>query len=144
MCTRDHGATRFSLQIGPTEPPRMRREASGVSFLMCPFCVRALLSTEATRQRFRPRRTQLRRGDAQQRTYGVDATEHDDELLPVRRAVRSAARRVGRGWQRVLHMVICPWRVRRSRRGLRARRRRGGGGEVALRGLRGRGSLGLT
>ena len=105
MCTRDHGATRFSLQIGPTEPPRMRREASGVSFLMCPFCVRALLSTEATRQRFRPRRTQLRRGDAQQRTYGVDATEHDDELLPVRRAVRSAARRVGRGWQRVLHMV---------------------------------------
>ena len=25
--------------------------------------------------------------------------------LPVRRAVRSAARSVGRGWQRVLHMV---------------------------------------
>lgn len=29
-------ATQFSLQIWPTEPPRMRREASGVSFLMCP------------------------------------------------------------------------------------------------------------
>jgi len=43
----------------------MRREASGVSFLMCPFCVRALMSNEATRQLCRPRRTfQLRRGDA--------------------------------------------------------------------------------
>jgi hypothetical protein len=42
--TRVHArslATQFFLQIGPNEASRMRRETSRVSFLMCPFCVRA-------------------------------------------------------------------------------------------------------
>jgi hypothetical protein len=34
-------ATPFLLQIGPILTPEMRRETSRVSFLMCPFCVRA-------------------------------------------------------------------------------------------------------
>ena len=38
--TRDQ----FLLQIGSFEWGEMRREASRVSFLMCPFCVRAVLS----------------------------------------------------------------------------------------------------
>jgi hypothetical protein len=45
--TRVHArslATQFSLQIAPSERPRMRRKASRVSFLMCPFCVRAASS----------------------------------------------------------------------------------------------------
>jgi hypothetical protein len=33
-------ATQFLLQIGPLQALEMRREASRVSFLMCPFCVR--------------------------------------------------------------------------------------------------------
>ena len=37
-------ATQFLLQIGLVEAPEMRREASRVSFLRCPFCVRVLLS----------------------------------------------------------------------------------------------------
>jgi hypothetical protein len=41
--TRVHArssATRFLLQIRPFASPRMRRETSRVSFLLCPFCVR--------------------------------------------------------------------------------------------------------
>jgi hypothetical protein len=33
-------ATQFFLQIEPIQTTRMRREASRVLFLMCPFCVR--------------------------------------------------------------------------------------------------------
>jgi hypothetical protein len=33
----------------------MRRETSRVSFLMCPFCVRALITYEATGPQWRPR-----------------------------------------------------------------------------------------
>ena len=33
-------ATQFFLQTGPDETPRMCRETSRVSFLMCPSCVR--------------------------------------------------------------------------------------------------------
>jgi hypothetical protein len=49
--TRVHGrsrATYFFLQIDVIPKRRMRREASHVSFLMCPFCVRALVPSEAT------------------------------------------------------------------------------------------------
>jgi hypothetical protein len=49
--TRDHArslATHFRLQIGSFWRRGMRRETSGVSFLMCPFCVRALMPGEAT------------------------------------------------------------------------------------------------
>jgi hypothetical protein len=49
--TRVHAwsfATQFLLQIGMKRRSRRRREASRVSFLMCPFCVRALMPTEAT------------------------------------------------------------------------------------------------
>jgi hypothetical protein len=49
--TRVHArsfATQFFLQIGSLEQGEMRREASRVSFLMCPFCVRALMPTRAT------------------------------------------------------------------------------------------------
>jgi hypothetical protein len=45
--TRGHTrslATQFLLQVGPFEESGMRRKTSRVSFLMCPFCVRALLS----------------------------------------------------------------------------------------------------
>ena len=38
------------LQIGPNEASRVRREASRVSFLMCPFCVRGWLTDETTAQ----------------------------------------------------------------------------------------------
>jgi hypothetical protein len=41
-------ATQFLLQIGPFAGRLMRREASRVSFLMCPFCVRAVLRTLTT------------------------------------------------------------------------------------------------
>ncbi len=44
--TRVHGrslATHFPLEIGPILLAGMRRETSRVSFLTCPFCVRALL-----------------------------------------------------------------------------------------------------
>jgi hypothetical protein len=49
--TRVHArslATQFFVQIKPNEAPRMRREASRVSLLMCPFCVRALSAVLAT------------------------------------------------------------------------------------------------
>jgi len=49
--TRVHArslATHILLQIAPFEGPEMRREASRVSFLMCPFCVRAVLLTLTT------------------------------------------------------------------------------------------------
>jgi hypothetical protein len=49
--TRVHArslATRFFLQIGPSDASRMRREASRVSFLMCPFCVRDVLPNSTT------------------------------------------------------------------------------------------------
>ena len=53
--TRVHArslATQFFLQIGPNKMrPGMRREASRVSFLMCPFCVRDLSSVLATHLR---------------------------------------------------------------------------------------------
>jgi hypothetical protein len=52
--TRVHArssATRFSLQISPIRRRTMRREASRVSFLMCPFCVRLALLAEATYHR---------------------------------------------------------------------------------------------
>jgi hypothetical protein len=39
-------ATHILLQIAPFEGQEMRREASRVLFLMCPFCVRALLPGE--------------------------------------------------------------------------------------------------
>jgi hypothetical protein len=41
-------ATRFSLQIRLRLALNMRRETSRVSFLMCPFCVRAPSSDLAT------------------------------------------------------------------------------------------------
>jgi hypothetical protein len=43
--TRTRAITRDTvfLQIGLLKALEMRREASRVSFLMCPFCVRALL-----------------------------------------------------------------------------------------------------
>jgi hypothetical protein len=41
-------ATQFFLQIDTNEFSRVRREASRVSFLMCPFCVRAQSSVVAT------------------------------------------------------------------------------------------------
>ena len=41
-------ATRFLLQIPLLQAVEMRRETSPVSVLMCPFCVRASLSDEAT------------------------------------------------------------------------------------------------
>jgi hypothetical protein len=49
--TRVHArslATHFLLQIGPLQAVQMRRETSRVSFLMCPFCVRALLPHATT------------------------------------------------------------------------------------------------
>jgi hypothetical protein len=49
--TRVHArslATHFLLQIALVLTPKMRREASRVSFLMCPFCVRALMSISTT------------------------------------------------------------------------------------------------
>jgi hypothetical protein len=49
--TRGHArslATRIVLQTTLFECGEMRRETSRVSFLMCPFCVRASLSDEAT------------------------------------------------------------------------------------------------
>jgi hypothetical protein len=42
--TRDSGF----LQIRLFARPNVRREASRVSFLMCPFCVRGQLTTETT------------------------------------------------------------------------------------------------
>jgi hypothetical protein len=51
--TRVHArpfAARFFLQIGLSEASRMRREASRVSFLMCPFCVRSPSSESATKR----------------------------------------------------------------------------------------------
>ncbi len=36
------------MQIRLLPTPEMRREASRMSFLMCPFCVRAVLSTWET------------------------------------------------------------------------------------------------
>ena len=53
-------ATHFLLQIGLFERSEMRRETSRVSFLMCPFCVRGLLSVLTTEN------------------VGVDATDHDN------------------------------------------------------------------
>ena len=41
-------ATHFRLQIQVVAIVEMRRERSGVSFLTCPFCVRALMPREAT------------------------------------------------------------------------------------------------
>jgi hypothetical protein len=41
--TRDHSKTHLLLQIGPFSSGAMRREASRVSFLMCPFRVRVLI-----------------------------------------------------------------------------------------------------
>ena len=49
--TRVHArslATRFLLQIALLLGLEMRREASRVSFLMCPFCVRGLLTAPTT------------------------------------------------------------------------------------------------
>jgi hypothetical protein len=49
--TRVHArslAAQFLLQIELSGRLRMRRETSRVSFLMCPFCVRGLLSNETT------------------------------------------------------------------------------------------------
>jgi hypothetical protein len=41
-------ATQFLLQIALVQAVEMRREASRVSFLMCPFCVRVVLPTKTT------------------------------------------------------------------------------------------------
>jgi hypothetical protein len=49
--TRVHArspATQFLLQIGSLEREEMRRETSRVSFLMCPVCVREVLTTSTT------------------------------------------------------------------------------------------------
>jgi hypothetical protein len=51
--TRVHArsrATQFALQIGLVGTHAMRREASRVSFLMCPFCVRGLVPGSTTSQ----------------------------------------------------------------------------------------------
>jgi hypothetical protein len=47
-------ATQFLLQIGLMQAENMRREASRVSFLMCPFCVRPVLPDKATQFKQRP------------------------------------------------------------------------------------------
>jgi hypothetical protein len=50
--TRVHArslTTRFLLQIGLVGTLKVLREASRVSFLMCPFCVRRLVPDEATK-----------------------------------------------------------------------------------------------
>jgi hypothetical protein len=47
--TRVHArspATKFLLQIGLLQAMEMRRATSRVSFLMCPFCVRALMPSQ--------------------------------------------------------------------------------------------------
>jgi hypothetical protein len=68
--TRVHArsfATRFLLQIGLLQVVEMCRETSRVSFLMCPFCVRALMPSEATHLMRRPlasARGRARRGAA--------------------------------------------------------------------------------
>ena len=54
-------ATQSFLQIEANEFSRMRREASRVSFLMCPFCVRASLLTWTTLTCRAPRRSGGRR-----------------------------------------------------------------------------------
>jgi hypothetical protein len=41
-------ATQYLLQIGPFGGLGMRRDTSRVSFLMCPFCVRALVPSPTT------------------------------------------------------------------------------------------------
>jgi hypothetical protein len=49
--TRVHArasSTQFPLQIWPCSAPDTRREASHVSFLMCPFCVRRLVPETTT------------------------------------------------------------------------------------------------
>ena len=49
--TQDHArsfATQFFLQIGSSEASRVRRPASRMSFLMCPFCVRVVSLDETT------------------------------------------------------------------------------------------------
>jgi hypothetical protein len=48
-------ATPFLLQIGLVLALAMRREASRVSFLMCPFCVRCWMFIRTTRRRPRVR-----------------------------------------------------------------------------------------
>ena len=56
--TRVHArslASYFLLRIGRSCGQEMRREASGVSFLMCPFCVRAPLLTLTTERAVSPR-----------------------------------------------------------------------------------------
>jgi hypothetical protein len=76
-------ATPFLLQIGPILTPEMRRETSRVSFLMCPFCVRAASSDEATG------RTRAPFAVAKHTTANVHATGRHYELVPVRRAAES-------------------------------------------------------
>jgi hypothetical protein len=41
-------APHFPLQIGSILVAGMRRETSRVSFVMCPFCVRAMMPSQAT------------------------------------------------------------------------------------------------
>jgi hypothetical protein len=48
-------ATCFRLQISRFPRAAMRRETSRVSFLMCPFCVRVLLTSATTLEAHEPR-----------------------------------------------------------------------------------------
>jgi hypothetical protein len=66
-------ATRFLLQIGLFLWWAMRRKASRVSFLMCPICVRVLLSVLTTEN------------------AGCGCTDDDYEPLPIDGAVSAAA-----------------------------------------------------
>ncbi|MGH3084398.1 MAG: hypothetical protein ACRDNP_10145, partial [Gaiellaceae bacterium] len=76
-------ATRFLLQSGSFEREDMRRETSRVSFLMCPFCVRALLTIRTTISA--PALMQVReRLDGGQRQERL-ATVFVDTLVQVRR-----------------------------------------------------------
>jgi hypothetical protein len=53
--------SRFLLQIGLMRTLDMRREASGVSFLLCPYCVRGLVPGATTHPLDAGRRTLVRR-----------------------------------------------------------------------------------
>ena len=52
-------AAQFRLEIRPFCATRMRREASRVSFLMCPFCVRVSVSNATTRSTGTPPRSRF-------------------------------------------------------------------------------------
>ena len=89
--TRVHArslATQFRLQIALNLTPEMRREASRVSFLMCPFCVRALFTTSTTR----PRAVWARRTAPTSSAARRSACSTPERSLPARPHSRSPDR----------------------------------------------------